>query len=318
VILPTLYQLRDFSMKFLLGRLAIIAIAIISLPAAQATTTSSPKPQTRTPRLVRAPYVQRLSATSVALIWNSNLASASVVEYSDGGKKPVWRKVREPRAVRRHVVKLLNLRAGITYSYRILDQSRPVFAGKLQADRAPNQSWSFAAWGDSGTGGTRQKRLAARIEAAKPDLLLHTGDLIYPRGAAHDFDARFFRIYAPLLSRVPFYGTLGNHDVGTRSGQPFLDKFIFPGNGPQGLQAERNYSFEYSNVHFAVVDANASRRVLRDVVAPWLERDLKKAAHAGRLWCGISRRFHRVCTALMRKRAACWCLSWSVAASILC
>ncbi|HEX8833591.1 MAG TPA: metallophosphoesterase, partial [Abditibacteriaceae bacterium] len=141
--------------------------------------------------------------------------------------------------------------------------------------------FSFVVWGDSGTGSRGQKTLASRIQAQRPDFLLHSGDLVYPRGSVADFDPKFFSLYKPTVARVPFYGALGNHDIGTRNGQPFLDNFVFPRNGPRGVQPERHFSFDYGNAHIVVIDSNASERQLREVVAPWIRAD---AAKTKALW----------------------------------
>jgi 3',5'-cyclic AMP phosphodiesterase CpdA len=177
--------------------------------------------------------------------------------------------------VTRHIVKLTGLQPGATYRYRVGSNGRTLRAGKFQTAKAAGQPFRFAVWGDSGIGGKAQQILAAQIEKQRPDFLLHTGDLIYQRGRSRDYDPYFFRVYAPTLARVPFYGSLGNHDVLTNRGQPFLDNFVLPRNGPPGIVPERNYSFDYGNAHIVVLDSNLSERQLRREIAPWLERDLR-------------------------------------------
>jgi 3',5'-cyclic AMP phosphodiesterase CpdA len=122
-----------------------------------------------------------------------------------------------------------------------------------------------------------QFALARQIEAARPDFLLHTGDLIYPAGAAADFNPKFFDIYKNMLARVPFYGSLGNHDAISRKGQPFLVNFVFPANGPAGVAPRRNYSFDYADAHIAVLDSNAPTAQLQRLIVPWLRRDMARS-----------------------------------------
>jgi hypothetical protein len=227
-------------------------------------------------RLTRAPYVLSTTPTSAYLVWNTDRPGGSIVEYSRDGQTQ-WKHLILTQSLRRHVVHLTGLQPSSAYRYRVGSNGQLLASGRLQTARAANEPFRFAVWGDSGAGSTSQKQLARQIDRNWPNLLLHTGDLIYDRGAAQDYDARFFRIYAPILARVPFYGSLGNHDVLTRNGQPFLDNFILPRNGPQGLQAERNYSFDYGNAHFVALDSNLSEAALRRFVAPWLDLDLRRS-----------------------------------------
>jgi len=169
------------------------------------------------------------------------------------------------------------LRAATTYRYRVASNGRELARGRFQTAKAPGRAFSFVVWGDSGTRSTGQFQIARRIEAARPDFLLHTGDLIYPRGAARDYNPKFFAVYQSTLARVPFYGSLGNHDVGTRDGQPFLQSFVFPTNGPSGIAPERNYSFDYADAHIAVRDSNADEKQLREQIGPWLQRDMTRS-----------------------------------------
>ena len=72
----------------------------------------------------------------------------------------------------------------------------------------------------AGPGAGKTEMLAQRA-----DFLLHTGDLIYPNGDAADYQRNFFEPYRKLLHRVVFMPSLGNHDVATKRGQPYLDVF---------------------------------------------------------------------------------------------
>ena len=51
------------------------------------------------------------------------------------------------------------------------------------------------------------------------------------------------------------FPALGNHDIETANGFWYLKYFYLPQNGP-ATELERNYSFDYGNAHFAVIDAN--------------------------------------------------------------
>ncbi len=140
----------------------------------------------------------------------------------------------------------------------------------------------FLAFGDSGNGSNTQRGVAEQMIATKPDLIIHLGDLIYPNGSPNDYKRNFFEPYKELLARIPFMPSLGNHDVATDKGQPFLDVFVLPENGPKGVQPERNYWFDFGDACFVALDTNReaekgaiSESDMRDKVAPWLRDVLK-------------------------------------------
>jgi 3',5'-cyclic AMP phosphodiesterase CpdA len=136
------------------------------------------------------------------------------------------------------------------------------------------------ALGDTGDGEMPQWQIARILPDHQPDLVIHTGDLIYPDGQREDYFRKFFLPYADLIAATPFYPCLGNHDVNTKGGSPLLETFVLPENGPAG-QIERCYWFDYSDMRFVAIDSNHSYEHFRDVVAPWLDQVLTQA---GPLW----------------------------------
>jgi hypothetical protein len=82
------------------------------------------------------------------------------------------------------------------------------------------------------------------------------------------------------MRRVPCMPALGNHDVaqGAYSGLAYLNNFYLPTNGPAG-QIERNYSFDYGNVHFVSFDSNPFTNAAINAgtvtaIKTWLSNDL--------------------------------------------
>lgn len=226
----------------------------------------------------RTPYLQSTTPTSATVVWQTTEPASTLMEYRLEKPNQKWQKATaNAKRVRQHIVKLSGLKAASIYRYRAGSNGRKTFEGLFQTNKLTGQSFSFAAWGDSGVGGDGQKQLAAQIDRQKPDFLVHTGDLIYPRGQWKGFDPYFFDMYAKTLARVPFYGSLGNHDVLTQKGQPFLENFVLPRNGPSDLTPERNYSFDYADAHFVVIDSNLQADELQKTVVPWLQRDVRRS-----------------------------------------
>lgn len=208
----------------------------------------------------------------------------------------------DPEPVQVHGLVARELEPGSSYQYRLEDErGRPLGAGTIRTappvgDAAP---LTFVALGDSG--GTKassgleevgdglerafagededenqQARVVAAILAAsRPDLVLHTGDVVYPAGSADDYGEAFFRPFGPLISSVPLYPTLGNHDVKSGGGRPYLENFFLPEGGPD--PDRRAYSFDRGPAHFVSMDVISSSIEPGGEQLLWLEEDLKKS-----------------------------------------
>lgn len=141
------------------------------------------------------------------------------------------------------------------------------------------EPFRFAVIGDFGTGEQDQINVAERMcrwrQKRSFDLVVTTGDNVYPEGQASRFDAAFFKPYACLLDEgVRFRATLGNHDVLTDNGAPELNEPAF------GMK-KRNYVVRKGGVRFVMVDSTNLRK-------GWLRRRLP--AQEGDRWTVVA--FH--------------------------
>jgi len=200
----------------------------------------------------REPYVQGVTASSAVICWVSESPDAGVVEY--GETPEVGREEANIRVGRRHAVALTNLDPGSTYHYRVGGVSGHSPTGSFRtAPVGEDSNFSFAVVGDSGSGGKGQLAVAGLLERLKPDLILHTGDVVYPAGEERHYDKRFFAPYRNLIKSVPLYPVLGNHDVMKDDGAAFLENFRPPLDRPRST--ERYYSFDWGGVHFVALDS---------------------------------------------------------------
>ena len=146
----------------------------------------------------------------------------------------------------------------------------------------------FAVIGDYGGGGIPEFDVAHLIISWQPEFIITTGDNNYPAGSDTTIDAnvgQFFHdyiypyqgTYGAGADKNRFFPTMGNHDWGTASGQPYLDYFTLPGN-------ERYYDFTWGPVHFFALDSDSRepdgvnssspqaawlQAGLADATAPW-------------------------------------------------
>ncbi len=142
-----------------------------------------------------------------------------------------------------------------------------IFGAYAQELTLPNakDSFHFAVIGDTGTGGSEQRKIGAdmaTIRARFPfDLVVMTGDNMYGGESPNDFKKKFEIPYAALLSGgVKFYASLGNHD---NENQRFYKNF--------NMDGKRYYSFKPKDgIRFFALDSNYMDKEQLD----WLEKEL--------------------------------------------
>ena len=218
--------------------------------------------------------VQRVEPDGFSVVWSVSAGRRSTIELRDErgdlvDVSPVWLEDGLQRTVR-----FEGLSSGAAYWYRVFVDDRAVgFHRVVTASRGPS-AFRVLAFGDSGTGGLRQFGLAAVMPSYRPDMVLHVGDLVHPRGASRHYVGKFFRPYAALLPEVPFYPCAGNHDFATDEAGPMFAHFDLPSNGPAGASPGRHYWFDRGDVRFVAIDTNQTVAVLSEQVAPWLDQVL--------------------------------------------
>jgi hypothetical protein len=225
-------------------------------------------------QLTRLPYLQRVSATSAAVLYarRDDSSVTDEIEITEPGGTLVMHVTAEvdpsaPSGLQRVAV-VQDLVPRTYYCYSIVG-----LTGRIGFRTAPAPDTGavvrFAVFGDSGSGSVAQTSVRDQIEAHAIDLILHAGDVAYEQGSLAQFEQNFFRIYQNLLKSIPVFPVPGNHEYATDSAAPYLEVFNLPENGSPGA-SERWYSFDWGDVHFVGLDTERADAEQ----AEWLERDL--------------------------------------------
>ena len=140
---------------------------------------------------------------------------------------------------------------------------------------APQKRFSFLAFGDSGACSAEQQRLV-ELMSAEPDIsmVLHVGDLAYSDGTFEQFESAYYGFNAPLMRRLPFFSTPGNHEYYTDFAAPYLSGIVAPESGVPAADQGRYYSFDWGDAHFVSLDSNLLSSSSAAQMLAWLNADL--------------------------------------------
>jgi hypothetical protein len=118
----------------------------------------------------------------------------------------------------------------------------------------------FAVIGDYGSAGENEKAVADLVTGWQPDFIVTTGDNNYTLGLAETIDANIGQYYHAYIGDYTgpygadstenrFFPSLGNHDWGLGSVDPYLNYFSLPGN-------ERYYRELQGLVELFIIDSD--------------------------------------------------------------
>lgn len=246
--------------------------------------------------VVRGPYLQMGTPSSMVIRWRTDVATDSRVEFglSVGGLVGFGEKL---GMTTEHSVTLSGLDAGTRYYYSV-GSSDGVIVGdseeyRFETSPAVGVDERVRIWvlGDSGLANDSARAVRDAYlgysETAPIDVFLMLGDNAYVTGTDAEHQRAIFDMYPAILRTTVLWPTLGNHDgfnadSDTESG-PYYDIFTLPRKGEAGGVAsgtEAFYSFDYANIHFICLDSYDSDRAIDGAMMSWLVDDLEATAQS--------------------------------------
>ena len=234
-----------------------------------------------TSQLLRGPYLQAATPTSVVVSWSTDLSSGSAVSVTGPGLSKVFKgrtfagddvEGEHPLSDGyQHEVVVSGLQTGMRYTYSVTSLAAATAPASMAAAPAPGDSFDFLIYGDTRTEIARHQQVADAMAAKTPEYVLYTGDSVLIGNDNGEWN-NFFSIEKKLLESAVYYPVFGNHE-GIQGRGAWGTLFRLPG----GL-TERTYSFDLGSMHVAVIDAFDPNRA--GVVA-WLASDLAAAVQHG-------------------------------------
>jgi hypothetical protein len=248
----------------------------------------------QTPKLVRGPYLQVVTPTSVIIRWRTDQPTTGRVWFGKSTSQ-LTGNTRETQSSLEHSLTLTGLQPATQYAYSIgYDDTQltngPDYYVKTAVPAGDKQPLRFWVLGDFGNGSDNQRNVYQAYRNATADrpadLWLWLGDNAYSFGFEDEYQQLVFPIYAPTLRNTPLFITPGNHDYAdseTNFNTAYYKLFAFPEKGEAGgvpSNSKSYYSSDYGNVHLISLDSQGrpdGQYRLYDttsVQVQWLKRDL--------------------------------------------
>jgi hypothetical protein len=175
----------------------------------------------------------------------------------------------------RFTVTLRDLEPDTTYVYSVGDGAEDHWTELAEFKTAPasTKPFSFIYMGDAQNGLDRWGSLVHTAFRERPDAAFYimAGDLVNRGGDRDDWDS-LFENAKDIYDRRPLVPAIGNHE--DQDPTLYLREFDLPKNGPEKVEKERAYWFEYSNALFVILDTNISA----ESQASWLKDVLNQSS----------------------------------------
>jgi Icc-related predicted phosphoesterase len=250
------------------------------------------------PALIRGPYLQLGTPTSIIIRWATDKKTNARVQYGLTSDK-LEMNVNRDEAQNEHEIQLKDLAPDTKYYYIVGSSTDEIKNSSIQFfHTAPleDAGKKVRIWvtGDCGSGAPNQLKVRDQyikyIGEKYTNMWLLLGDNAYEEGFQDEYQANFFNIYRNhTLKETVLWPVPGNHDYANNKERQvdhniaYFDIFTLPTNGEAGGVPSHNkayYSFNYENIHFIALDSygkEPENQHLYDTLSPqaiWLKKDL--------------------------------------------
>ncbi len=209
-------------------------------------------------KILMQPYLQALTDSSAVVMIECDSESPVIVEFADIEQKLSKTsqtrfaiKTENRRITYLHRVLLSNLEADSKYKYRAIHGNDTSQWKQFRTFPGKSSDYIFAAMGDNRSGPQIFGNITKKIKMHHPLFLLCLGDLSFDSKYSTWKEDFFISNNLDLISEVPFYNAIGNHEGWEKNTRAFQQAFDL--NTPEGNLPY--YSFECGDVYFLVLSS---------------------------------------------------------------
>ncbi|MGK0315349.1 MAG: hypothetical protein ACI86M_001580 [Saprospiraceae bacterium] len=282
---------------FNLSNTLTIGTNVVAVEVHQADTTSTDisfdlKVMGSITKVIRGPYLQKGSSTSMTVRWRTDDPTESIMDYGDSLSN-LDLTYTDTTLKTEHIAELNGLSPNTKYFYEIKNDASVLVASaadlyfKTHPSTGTDQLVRMWILGDAGTANSDQRAVRDAyydyVGTEHTDGILFLGDNAYSSGTDFEYqNAVFSNMYEDKLQNSIAWSCLGNHDgyaadANSQTG-PYFDIFTFPTAGESGGEAsgtEAYYSFDYGNIHFIALESYETDRAVGGTMYNWALSDIQ-------------------------------------------
>ena len=196
------------------------------------------------------PALQNMTQGAVTVTWETRAPAPSAVYYGKDGLDKV---VADPEPVTFHKVAITGLDTETEYKYLAVSAEQAAPESTFRTAPQRDTPFSFMVVGDDQSNPQIFEPLTDLMIPMKPDLLLSVGDVVGTGGDYSAWAREFFYPLRRLISKIPFFVAIGNHEYGGFScGGPvtwFEEYMALPDTG-----VGYSYAVTYGNSRFIMLN----------------------------------------------------------------
>jgi predicted phosphodiesterase len=222
---------------------------------------------TRVPSIITSgPYLQMAAKNSIRILWETEKSATALVAYGEQVPLELQQRVSGLRLL--HEVTLTGLEPQTNYFYRVIAEAEDGETAQsdiytFQTNVLDNTAFAFGVVSDTQNNPDVWGNISTRLFNERPNFVVHAGDIVGSGNNKREWTEEFLRPGHDLMSRIPMYIILGNHEDDAQNYYRYI----------ANPEPEYFYTFTYGNAQFFMLDTDRS-------VAPgseqhkWLEREL--------------------------------------------
>ncbi|WP_448701350.1 purple acid phosphatase family protein [Mucilaginibacter sp. AW1-3] len=260
--------------------------------------------------IIRGPYLQSATGTSMIIRWRTDEKDKSVVWYGSSATA-LTQQVGDSSLVTEHIIKLTGLQPLTKYYYAIAGSNGMVQQGPdntfstLPVTGDDTHTYRIAAFGDCGNNSINQRNvrdaMLKNLGVNELNSWILLGDDAYSYGKDAEYQTNFFNVYKDdLLKKYPLFPSPGNHDYHDEPAESatvqqngtvaYYQSFSVPAEGEAGgvpSHTQAYYAYDLGNIHFISLDSHGEEdgKRLSDTTGKqvkWLKKDLE--ANKNKTW----------------------------------
>lgn len=207
--------------------------------------------------------------------WIATDTSADTLQVDASSYLMQDRMLMNDRYIKRFTANLTDLKPATKYLYQAGSQQNNLWSGVGSFTTAASETdaFSFVWFGDTHCFPDSGKLVSLAAHHTDAAFYTISGDLVSTGLNRDDWD-QFFGHAGRAFAQKPLMPVPGNHDRQDGLGaKMYYDLFSLPKNGPEGVDKESTYAFEYGKALFLMIDATSDV----DTQTPWIEETLRNS-----------------------------------------